>query len=111
MTDKILPEEPNAAVEKMMSLAQECLNLVKAETLAIDKNNLAMFAVNESHKGKAFDFYTRAAGEFRERMDELQGKVNPTLITELQRIQLELQEQAERNNVQLEQIEGLKKEG
>ncbi|MEM6782042.1 MAG: hypothetical protein AAF569_09290 [Pseudomonadota bacterium] len=107
MTDKILPDGPDEAVQKMIDLTQECLALAVSEDEKITRNDMVQFAVNDENKGRAFAMYEQAAGEFHERMDSLQGKVNPTLITELQRLQLQLREQAENNNMRLEQIEGL----
>lgn len=112
MTDKILPDEPDAAMKKMIELTQECLALAESEDEKITRNDMVQFAVNEQNKVPAFAMYEAAAAEFRERIDSFQGKVNPMLVTELQRLQLELRERAENNNIRLEQIDGLvKKEG
>lgn len=112
MTDKILPNNPNEAVQKMIELAQECLALAESEDDKITRNDMVQFAVTGENKERAFVAYDIAAAEFSSRINEMQGKVNPNLITELQRIQLQLREQADMNNARLEAIEGLiKKEG
>lgn len=107
MTNKILPQEPDDAVQKMIDITKECLNFASGEDESITRNDLVHFAVNEQDKGQAYAFYERAAHEFHERLDELKGNVNPILITELQRLQLQLREQAENNNERMLKIDGL----
>jgi hypothetical protein len=108
MTDeKILPEEPNEAMKTMIQLTQECLNVLEAEGDKITRNDMVQFTVNDENKGRTFIFYEKAVNEFKERLDELQGKVDPVLITELQTLQLRVADQAANNNARLEAIEGL----
>jgi len=110
--ENILPEEPNMAVQKMIELTQECLNILEGESEKLTRNDLVQFAVNDEQKGRAFTFYEKASEEFKARIDALRGKVDPSLVTQLQQLQLKVADQAAFNNQRLEQIEGLiKKEG
>ncbi len=113
MTDeKILPEDGNEALKKMISLTQECLNVLEAEGEKITRNDMVQFAVNDENKGRTFIYYEKAVNEFKERIAEMEGKVDPELVSELQNLQIKVSEQAANNNARLDQIEGLiNKEG
>lgn len=104
----ILPEDPNEAAQKMIDLTQECVSLLESEDEKITRNDAVEFTVNEQNKNKAFEYYDSACKEFMARMSDLQGKINPSLITDLLRLQAELKERAANNNVRLGNIEGVK---
>ncbi|MCB1530175.1 MAG: hypothetical protein H6853_07780 [Rhodospirillales bacterium] len=105
---KILPEDPNDAIRKMIHLTQECVSLLESEDEKITRNDAVEFTVNEQNKQKAFDYYDQAAKELSVRIEGMQGKVSPALITDLERLQLRLKQQAAANNDRLGKIEGVK---
>ena len=102
--EKILPEEPNMAIQKMIELAEECLNILQAESDRMTINDMVKFTVSAAEKDQIFDYYAKAAAEFKPRVDELQGKVDPSLVTKLQQLQLQIGELAQANN---ERIHGI----
>lgn len=109
---KILPADPNEAMQKMVEVTRECLAVLESESEKITRNDMVQFAVNDENKGRTFIFYEKAVNEFKERLPELEGKVNPVLVNELQTLQLQIAEQAADNNARLAAIEGLiKKKG
>ena len=105
---KILPEDPNEAMQKMIDLTQECVSILESEDEKITRNDAVEFVVNEQNKVKTFDYYEEAAKELSTRIEGMQGKVNPVLITDLERLQLTLKEKATANNDRLARIEGVK---
>ena len=77
--ETILPEEPNAAVEKMIELAEECQNVLQAESDRMTINDMIKFTVSAADKERIFGFYEQAVMEFKNRMDELRGNVDPAV--------------------------------
>lgn len=104
----ILPEDPNEAMQKMIDLTQECVSLLESEDEKITRNDAVEFTVNEQNKQKAFEYYEQAVKELSTRIEEMKGKVDPVLITDLERLQLTLKQQAAANNNRLGRIEGVK---
>lgn len=100
----ILPDEPNMAIAKMIDLAQECLSVLQAESDRITINDMVKFTVTAVEKEDTFSFYQRAAEEFRPRIAQLSGKVDPSLVTRLQQLQLQIAELAEQNNDRIHRI-------
>ena len=111
MTDKLLPENHNDALDKMIELACECVNVLQAENDRITINDMLKFVVAAEDKERVFGYYAQASAEFRARIDDMQGQVDDAKVTQLQQLQLQINDMAAANNERLAAIDARITEG
>ena len=108
MTDTILPEDPTAAIQKLIDITAALNEKMEAESNALAMNDAVQYSVAEQGKDEAATIYHKAAEEFGARADELRGKVDTALIDELEAAQRTLAETAQKNVEMLKKVPGLK---
>ncbi len=107
MTD-ILPQDPNAAIKKMIALANDLIQLMQEEGRSIAMNDAIGFSVSEQSKSATATRYEQGAAEFLTRAGELRQFADKALFDELLARQTQLRELAGNNNAMLEKISGVK---
>lgn len=101
MTDakNILSKDPRQAVQEMLTITEELVARMEIETNAVASNDGTTFTMNEMNKEHVADLYTKAANEFRARLDEFR-QVDKNLLGKLDAAQKSLG-QSTKNNINL----------
>lgn len=104
MTETLLPNDPNEALQTLIKLTKDCVEILESEDDAMTRNDGVAFSVTEQNKTASFDHYAKACQEFMARAEEITNQVQTSLLDDLSRLQETLKKQAEQNNVRLKAI-------
>lgn len=104
---QILPQDPTAAVKKMIALANNLQTLLDSESRAFAMNDGTGFSMNEPDKTRAAQEYEAAAAEFIKRRSEFKQAVAPALFEQLLQAQTALKQVAVNNNTELGKLPGV----
>ena len=93
----ILPSDPDSAVNALIKVTQNLLNMADKEEQALAQNDMLAFAILQDEKETISERYTRLSAEFRERLVEFRT-VNKATIDRLDNLQKLLGEKTRQNN-------------
>ncbi len=99
----ILPQDVNHALRELVRLSKRLVEFSDQETQALIKNDHMQFALIQQDKERLAEQYMRASEEFRSRLDDFK-KADKGLLMQLDKLQKELKEKAESNNMTIDQV-------
>lgn len=102
-TPPALPANVNAAVHHLIRTSQALLTLTEKETQALALNDLLAFSILQHEKEKMAGDYVAASEEFRNRLEDFRA-ADKNLLGRLEKLQNELGERSQGNNVLVEQV-------
>lgn len=100
---RILPEEKTQAVQHLIKLTNNLVQLGEREAQALAQNDMLAFAVIQDEKIIMAEHYAAASTEFRARLPEFRG-LNAEVINRLSNTQTELGDITEQNNKAVEGV-------
>jgi len=99
----VLPQQPGPALEVMLKITENMIELSERETQALVHGDMLAFAILQDEKQVMANNYTEASEEFRRRMAQFRGQ-DKTLIDKLEKAQIRLGEKAKSNNKIVEKM-------
>lgn len=100
----VLPDQPVPALEAMLKITENMIDLSERETQALVHGDMLAFAILQDEKNVMANDYTQASNEFRQRIEQFRGQ-DPELIDKLEQAQNRLGQKAKSNN---KIVEGMK---
>lgn len=101
--NKVLPAQPVNAIQQLIRISQNLINVAEKETQALLLNDMLAFAIIQHEKEKLAAQYVTASEEFRNRIEDFR-KIDPALIRRLEKLQRDLGEKTHGNNGLVDQI-------
>ncbi len=95
---QILPQDKAQALNALIKVTQNLLDMSDKEAQALAQNDMLAFAIIQDEKEYISERYTRLSAEFRGRVDEFRG-TDKGLLDRLDNLQKLLGEKTRQNNV------------
>jgi len=99
----ILAREKTQAVQQLIKLTRNLVDLSERESQALAQNDMMAFAILQDEKALMAEHYAAASNEFRARLPEFRG-MNPALLDRLEGFQNRLGDAARQNNESVKRI-------
>ncbi|MCB9982318.1 MAG: hypothetical protein H6861_01415 [Rhodospirillales bacterium] len=99
----ILPAEPSMALNMLIRLTNNLSVLADREAQALAQNDMVTFAILQDEKMLVTEQYMGASEEFRSNINSYRG-ADGALLDRLERLQKDLGEKTQSNNVVVRQI-------
>ena len=96
--DNILPADTHMAVQQMIKLSSDLVDVAENETQKLVQNDMLGFAMLQDDKEKLVGHYVQASQEFQTRLEEFRG-TDENLLNRLDTLQKTLGERTKSNNV------------
>lgn len=100
---QILPQEKTQAMQRLIKLTRDLIDLGERESQALAQNDMLSFAIIQDEKALMAEQYAAASTEFRTRLPEFRG-MNDALVKRLSDFQHELGDITSQNNRTVEGI-------
>ena len=94
---QLLPSDPHIALKAMIKTTESLIDFSDREAQALAKADMLNFAIMQDEKTVITDRYVQLSREFRTRLEEFRG-ADPGLLDRLEKLQIELGENAKHNN-------------
>ncbi|MCK6418093.1 MAG: hypothetical protein L6Q57_04030 [Alphaproteobacteria bacterium] len=104
VSNKILPDAPLSAVQAMIKISEQLLNIAHRESQALVQQDILTLSVLQDEKEAAAHKYAAASQEFRDRLKSFRT-VDKTLIRKLESLQNALADQSRANNIIVSKIQ------
>ena len=101
---QILPTDTSMALKALIKTTESLVDFSERESQALAKNDMLSFAVMQDEKTIITERYVKLAREFRERLEEFRA-ADPGLLDRLEKLQMQLGENARHNNNIIDQIQ------
>lgn len=98
-----LPAMPNNALSYLCKISQSLLDLAERESQALIQNDIMALAILQDEKENLSQRYMESSQEFRARVNEFRSS-DKGLIHRLEKLQKQLAERSDDNNVLIAQI-------
>lgn len=98
-----LDADPALALHELIKISKGLIDFADIEMQALVLGDMLRFAYVQQDKEKLAFRYTKASEEFRNRIEEFRG-VNPGLLDQLDKLQIELKQRTQSNNIMVDQI-------
>ena len=94
---QILPQDKMQALNALIRVTQNLLDMAEKEAQVLAQNDMLAFAILQDEKQSVSERYVRLSAEFRERVDQFRGSDKSTL-DRLDNLQKLLGEKTRQNN-------------
>ena len=101
--NKILAADANAALRELVRISRKLVNFIDQETQSLVTNDHMRFAFTQQDKERLAERYSKASEEFRTRLEDFRS-ADKSILMQLDKIQGELRDKTENNNVLIDQI-------
>lgn len=101
--DNVLSNNINESLQTMVRLSRQLIDFANQESQCLITNDLLRFGYLQKDKNALATRYAKASEEFRSRLDDFR-KSDKALLMQLDRLQAELKEKTQGNNIMIEQI-------
>ncbi len=101
--DSVLSNNINESLQTMVRLSRQLIDFANQESQCLITNDLLRFGYLQKDKNALATRYAKASEEFRSRLDDFR-KSDKALLMQLDRLQAELKEKTQGNNIMIEQI-------
>ena len=99
----VLTSDINQSLRELVRLSKQLVEFADQETQCLVTNDHLRFAYTQRDKENLAERYTQASEEFRSRIDEFRN-ADKSILIQLDRLQAELKEKTESNNLLIGQI-------
>ncbi len=99
----ILGKDVNNALRELVRLSKKLIEFADQETQSLVTNDNIKFAFTQQDKECLAERYAKASEEFRSRLDDFRN-ADKSILMQLDRLQNELKEKTQSNNIIIEQI-------
>ena len=100
---RILGDDPNRALHELIRITKQLVECADRESQSLITNDHMQFAFTQQDKERLAEQYAQASEEFRTRLEDFRN-VDKSLLDQLDKVQLELKEKTQSNNVLVEQL-------
>lgn len=101
---QLLPSDPHIALKAMIKTTEALIEFSDREAQALAKTDMLNFAIMQDEKTVITERYVQLAQEFQARLEEFRN-VDPGLLGRLEKLQIELGENAKHNNGIIDRIQ------
>ena len=99
----ILGSDANGALRELVRLSKKLVDFADQETQSLVTSDHMSFAITQQDKERLAKRYASASEEFRTRLEDFRG-ADKSILSQLDKVQIELKEKTQNNNVLIEQI-------
>ncbi|MCB9990593.1 MAG: hypothetical protein H6867_04325 [Rhodospirillales bacterium] len=104
-TEMTLPQDPTAAVKAMIKLAEQLIDVMERESMALAKRDGVTFTGLQDEKSRLSGQYEAGSAAFGARLQEFR-KVDSALIDKLGALQQSLKDKTLENSSVMERMQG-----
>lgn len=101
---QVLPADPHIALKAIIKATENLVEFSNREAQALAKNDYMDFAIMQDEKTVLTERYVKMSQEFRNRLVQFRGS-DPGLLDRLEKLQIELGENAQHNNDIIDRIQ------
>ena len=101
--NKILIHDVDHALRELVRLSKKLVDFADQETQSLIKGDHLGFAMTQQEKESLAVQYTKASEEFRDRLEDFRT-ADKGILMQLDKLQTELKEKTENNNMLIDQI-------
>ena len=101
--NKVLAADANAALRELVRISRKLVDFTDQETQSLVTNDYVRFAFTQQDKERLAERYSKASEEFRTRLEDFRS-ADKSILMQLDKIQNELKDKTENNNVLIDQI-------
>ena len=94
---QLLPSDPHIALKAMIKTTESLIEFSDREAQALAKTDMLNFSIMQDEKTVITERYVQLAREFQTRLEEFRS-ADPGLLDRLEKLQVELGENAKHNN-------------
>ena len=98
---KVLPASPEDAINKLIDITEQLMDLMEDESRSVALNDTVLFLSTNKEKDRLAEMYKQAAAEFHTRIEEFRT-TDKALIEQLERAQNKLGDLTQANMHTLE---------